>query len=91
MTKKGRNHKDDYFRKTTRKIKSISKKIKLEKEKIDKRFGHEIIRRLDLDYANLNQKEMARIVNQITSSLRADDLTKNNSSSTHQEGSKSYD
>ncbi|WP_273714997.1 hypothetical protein [Leuconostoc mesenteroides] len=73
------------------KLNQLAKKIKLEKEKIDKRFGHEIIRRLDLDYANLNQKEMARIVNQITSSLRADDLTKNNSSSTHQEGSKSYD
>ncbi len=72
------------------KLNQLAKKIKLEKEKIDKRFGHEIIRRLDLDYANLNQKEMARIVNQITSSLRADDLTKNNSSSTHQEGSKSY-
>ncbi|WP_338754672.1 hypothetical protein [Leuconostoc mesenteroides] len=73
------------------KLNQLAKKIKLEKEKIDKRFGHEIIRRLDLDYANLNQKEMARIVNQITSSLHSDDLTKNNSSSTHQEGSKSYD
>lgn len=73
------------------KLNQLAKKIKLEKEKIDKRFGHEIIRRLDLDYANLNQKEMARIVNQITSSLHADDLTKNNSSSMHQEGSKSYD
>lgn len=58
---------------------------------MDKKFGHEIIRRLDLDYANLNEKEMARIVNQITSSLHVDDLTKNNSSSMPQEGSKSYD
>jgi len=73
------------------KLNQLAKKIKLEKEKIDKRFGHEIIRRLDLDYANLNQKEMARIVNQITSSLHVDDLTKNNSSSMPQEGSKSYD
>lgn len=73
------------------KLNQLAKKIKLEKEKIDKKFGHEIIRRLDLDYASLNQKEMARIVDQITSSLRADDPTKNNSSSTHQEGLKSYD
>lgn len=73
------------------KLNQLAKKIKLEKEKMDKKFGHEIIRRLDLDYANLNEKEMARIVNQITSSLHVDDLTKNNSSSMPQEGSKSYD
>ena len=73
------------------KLNQLAKKIKLEKEKIDKKFGHEIIRRLDLDYASLNQKEMARIVDQITSSLHTDDLTKNNSSSIHQEGSNSYD
>lgn len=30
------------------------------KEKIDKRFGHEIIRRLKHDYASLNQKEMIK-------------------------------
>lgn len=73
------------------KLNQLAKKIKLEKEKMDKKFGHEIIRRLDLDYANLNEKEMARIVNQITSSLHVDDLTKDNSSSMPQEGSKSYD
>lgn len=73
------------------KLNQLAKKIKLEKEKMDKKFGHEIIRRLDLDYANLNEKEMARIVNQITLSLHVDDLTKDNSSSMPQEGSKSYD
>lgn len=73
------------------KLNQLAKKIKLEKEKIDKKFGHEIIRSLDLDYANLNQKEMARIVDQITSSLHADDLTKHISSSMPPEGLKSYD
>lgn len=73
------------------KLNQLAKKIKFEKEKIDKRFGHEIIKRLDLDYAKLTSKEMTRLVDQITSSLPADDLTKNKSSSMHQEGSKNYD
>lgn len=73
------------------KLNQLAKKIKFEKEKIDKRFGHEIIKRLDLDYARLNSKEMTRLIDQITLSLDTDDLTKNNSASMHQEGSKNYD
>ncbi|GMA70846.1 hypothetical protein GCM10025879_21240 [Leuconostoc litchii] len=38
------------------KLNQLAKKIKFEKEKIDKRFGHEIIKRLDLDYTRLTPK-----------------------------------
>jgi len=60
------------------KVNQLAKKIKIAKDKIDKKFGHEIIRSLDLDYASLTQKEMARTVYSITLSLHTDVLTKNN-------------
>lgn len=47
--------------KQQQKLNKLNEKIKNEKEKIDKKLGHEIIKLSNLDYSNLDQNKIKDI------------------------------
>ena len=51
--------------KQQQKLNKLNEKIKNEKEKIDKKLGHEIIKLSNFDYSNLDQNKIKDISKQV--------------------------
>lgn len=63
--------------KQQQKLNNLNEKIKSEKEKIDKKLGHEIIKLSNLDYSNLDQNKIKDISKQIAEFLNSSNVSDN--------------
>lgn len=63
--------------KQQQKLNKLNEKIKSEKEKIDKKLGHEIIKLSNLDYSNLDQNKIKDISKQIAEFLNSSNVSDN--------------
>ena len=63
--------------KQQQKLNKLNEKIKSEKEKIDKKLGHEIIKLSNLDYSNLDQNKIKDISKQIAEFLNSSNVSHN--------------
>ena len=63
--------------KQQQKLNKLNEKIKSEKEKIDKKLGHEIIKLSNLDYSNLDQNKIKDISKQIGEFLNSSNVSDN--------------
>lgn len=72
--------------KQQQKLNKLNEKIKNEKEKIDKKLGHEIIKLSNFDYSNLDQNKIKYISKQV-----ADFFNLNSASDNYENTSKEND
>lgn len=63
--------------KQQQKLNKLNEKIKNEKEKIDKKLGHEIIKLSNFDYSNLDQNKIKDISKQIAEFLNSSNVSDN--------------
>ena len=71
--------------KQQQKLNKLNEKIKNEKEKIDKKLGHEIIKLSNLDYSNLDQNRIKEISNKISDFLNSSSSTYNENNITNKD------
>lgn len=71
--------------KQQQKLNKLNEKIKNEKEKIDKKLGHEIIKLSNLDYSNLDQNRIKEISNKISDFLNSSSSTDNENNITNKD------
>ena len=75
--------------KQQQKLNKLNEKIKSEKEKMDKKLGHEIIKLSNLDYSNLDQNKIKDISKQIAEFLNSSDVSDNDETITKKNDSNS--
>lgn len=75
--------------KQQQKLNKLNEKIKNEKEKIDKKLGHEIIKLSNLDYSNLDQNKIKDISKQIAEFLNSSNVSDNDETITKKDDSNS--
>ncbi|ORI93399.1 hypothetical protein BMS99_07245 [Leuconostoc mesenteroides subsp. mesenteroides] len=75
--------------KQQQKLIKLNEKIKSEKEKIDKKLGHEIIKLSNLDYSNLDQNKIKDISKQIAEFLNSSNVSNNDENITKRDDSNS--
>lgn len=75
--------------KQQQKLNKLNEKIKNEKEKIDKKLGHEIIKLSNLDYSNLDQNKIKDISEQIAEFLSSSNVSDNDENITKKDDSNS--
>ncbi|WP_337958841.1 hypothetical protein [Leuconostoc mesenteroides] len=63
--------------KQQQKLNKLNEKIKNEKEKIDKKLGHEIIKISNFDYSNLDQNKIKDISKQVADFLNSSSVSDN--------------
>ena len=71
------------------KLNKLNEKIKNEKEKIDKKLGHEIIKLSNFDYANLDQEKIKDISKQIADFFNSSIVSDNENNVTNKDDSNS--
>jgi len=75
--------------KQQQKLNKLNEKIKSEKEKIDKKLGHEIVKLSNLDYSNLDQNKIKDISKQIAEFLSSSNVSDNDETITKKDDSNS--
>ncbi|KZU30986.1 hypothetical protein Nizo2535_1743 [Lactiplantibacillus plantarum] len=75
--------------KQQQKLNKLNDKIKNEKEKIDKKLGHEIVKLSNLDYSNLDQNKIKVISKQISEFLNSSSVRNNDENTTKKDDSNS--
>ena len=71
------------------KLNKLNEKIKNEKEKIDKKLGHEIIKLSNFDYSNLDQEKIKDISKQIADFFNSSIVNDNEKNVTNKDDSNS--
>jgi len=71
------------------KLNKLNEKIKNEKDKIDKKLGHEIIKLSNFDYANLDQEKIKDISKQIADFFNSSIVSDNENNVTKKDDSNS--
>ncbi|WP_273724873.1 hypothetical protein [Leuconostoc mesenteroides] len=67
----------------------LNEKIKNEKEKIDKKLGHEIIKISNFDYSNLDQNKIKDISKQVADFLNSSSVSDNDENTSKENDSNS--
>ncbi|MBZ1527737.1 hypothetical protein J3325_08125 [Leuconostoc mesenteroides] len=75
--------------KQQQKLNKLNEKIKNEKEKIDKKLGHEIIKLSNFDYANLDQNEIKDISKQVANFFNQNSASGNDENTSKENDSNS--
>lgn len=75
--------------KQQQKLNKLNEKIKNEKEKIDKKLGHEIIKLSNLDYSNLDQNKIKVISKQMAEFFNSSSVSNNDENTTKKDDSNS--
>lgn len=71
------------------KLNKLNEKIKNEKDKIDKKLGHEIIKLSNFDYSNLDQEKIKDISKQIADFFNSSIVNDNEKNVTNKDDSNS--
>ncbi|CAM3228169.1 hypothetical protein [Leuconostoc rapi] len=71
------------------KLNKLNEKIKNEKDKIDKKLGHEIIKLSNFDYANLDQEKIKDISKKIADFFNSSIVSDNENNVTNKDNSNS--
>ena len=75
--------------KQQQKLNKLNEKIKNEKEKIDKKLGHEIIKIFNFDYSNLDQNKIKDISKQVADFLNSSSVSDNDENTSKENDSNS--
>ncbi|WP_337958792.1 hypothetical protein [Leuconostoc mesenteroides] len=75
--------------KQQQKLNKLNAKIKNEKEKIDKKLGHEIIKISNFDYSNLDQNKIKDISKQVADFLNSSSVSDNDENTSKENDSNS--
>ena len=75
--------------KQQQKLNKLNEKIKNEKEKIDKKLGHEIIKISNFDYSNLDQNKIKDISKQVVDFLNSSSVSDNDENTSKENDSNS--
>ncbi|VDG25043.1 hypothetical protein [Lactiplantibacillus mudanjiangensis] len=75
--------------KQQQKLNKLNEKIKNEKEKIDKKLGHEIIKLSNLDYSNLDQNKIKDISKQVADFFNPSSVSDNDEKTSKENDSNS--
>ncbi|KMY80381.1 hypothetical protein WZ78_09525 [Leuconostoc mesenteroides subsp. dextranicum] len=75
--------------KQQQKLNKLNEKIKNEKEKIDKKLGHEIIKISNFDYSNLDQNKIKDISKQVADFLNSSSVSDNDENTSKENDSNS--
>ncbi|MCT3048033.1 hypothetical protein [Leuconostoc mesenteroides] len=70
-------------------LNKLNEKIKNEKEKIDKKLGHEIIKISNFDYSNLDQNKIKDISKQVADFLNSSSVSDNDENTSKENDSNS--
>lgn len=75
--------------KQQQKLNKLNEKIKNEKEKIDKKLGHEIIKLSNFDYSNLDQNKIKEISKQVADFFNPNSVSDNDENTSKENDSNS--
>lgn len=75
--------------KQQQKLNKLNEKIKNEKEKIDKKLGHEIIKLSNFDYSNLDQNKIKDISKQVADFFNQNSVSDNDENTSKENDSNS--